>query len=369
MKNNIILDNIIFCLQEIGGISNYWFNLLNQFVKEDNIFYYLDSENEKNHYRKLLTLPENRCIEDQSKIPLKIKRYLPVNKIKKIHGFDIFHSSYYRYSQDDVKNITTVHDFMYEKFLSKYNIRRIVHNRQKYLALKHSVYIIGISKNTLDDMVKYFPEFKGKKKQVIWHGVSNDFFVINDKNPFLEIQNQKIYYNSYYFYLGNRQGYKNFILLLKAYAKLIKNVPDCPKLLVAGGGNFADIENRIINELGINETIIKMNNVKQEELNCIYNYCTGFVYPSLYEGFGMPILEAMKAGCPVICSNTSSLPEVAGEAAIYFNPNDVEDLEKSLYNLLDLNTRKELIKKGLENVKKFTWENTCKKTLEAYDSV
>lgn len=368
MNNNVLLDNIIFCLQEIGGISNYWFNLLNKFVEEDNIFYYLDSEAEKNNYRKLLTLPENRCIEDKSKIPLKIKRYLPVDNIKKIHDFNIFHSSYYRYSRENIKNITTVHDFMYEKFLSKYNIRRIVHNRQKYFALKHSVYIIGISKNTLDDMLKYFPEFKNKKKQVIWHGVSKDFCAINDKKPFLEIQNQKIYYNSYYFYLGNRQGYKNFVFLLKAYARLMKNVSDCPKLLVAGGGNFTNIENRIINELDINKTIIKLNNVNQEELNCIYNYCTGFVYPSLYEGFGMPVLEAMKAGCPVICSNTSSLPEVAGEAAIYFNPNDVEDLEKSLYNLLDLNTRKELIKKGLENVKKFTWENTCKKTLEVYDS-
>jgi len=83
----------------------------------------------------------------------------------------------------------------------------------------------------------------------------------------------------------------------------------------------------------------------------------------------MPVFEAMKAGGPVICSNTSSLPEVAGEAAIYFNHYDVKDLEKALYSLLDLRTRKDLIKKGLENVKKFTWENTCKRTLEVYDSI
>jgi len=115
--------------------------------------------------------------------------------------------------------------------------------------------------------------------------------------------------------------------------------------------------------------IIKLKEIDNNELNLLYNYCSGLIYPSLYEGFGMPVLEAMKAGSPVICSNSSSLPEVAGEVAIFINPNNVSELERALYYLLDDNTRKDLIELGLKQSRKFSWGKTYKETLEVYNSL
>jgi len=276
----------------------------------------------------------------------------------------VFHSSYYRYAKGDIKNVTTVHDFMYEKYLCKYNFKRIIHSSQKYLALKHSDYIIGVSKNTLDDMIKYFPEFK-----VIYHGINNDFYPVEKKNDFTIIQNQKLYDNSYFFYFGNRRGYKNFGLLIQAYSNLLKNNKDIPALVIAGGGDFDKEELKLLMEKEVLSNIIKLKKIDNNELNLLYNYCSGLIYPSLYEGFGMPVLEAMKAGSPVICSNFSSLPEVAGEAAIFINPDNISELESALYYLLDDDTRKELIKLGLKQSRKFSWEKTYKDTLEVYNSL
>ena len=103
--------------------------------------------------------------------------------------------------------------------------------------------------------------------------------------------------------------------------------------------------------------------------NLLYNYCSGFIYPSLYEGFGIPVLEAMQAGAPVICSNSSSIPEVAGEAAIYIDPYNVFELEKALLGLLDNRARKDLIYLGHAQSRKFSWDKMYRETLGIYNSL
>jgi len=345
MKNKVLLDNVIFDLQN----------------------YFEDKHLNKNYYRSLIELPDERTIKDRSKVPLKIKRYLPVRILNK--SFNVFHSSYYRYAKGNIKNVTTVHDFMYEKYLPKYNFKRIIHSSQKYSALKHSDYIIGVSKNTLDDMLRYYSEFRNKKMRVVYHGINSDFYPIEKKKDFIIIQNYKLYYNSYFFYFGNRKGYKNFGLLIKAYSNLLKNNKDIPNLVIAGGGSFSKEEIKLLREKEVSSKIIKLKEIDNNELNLLYNYCSGFIYPSLYEGFGMPVIEAMQAGAPVICSNSSSLPEVAGEAAIFINPNNVSELESALYYLLDNNTRKDLIELGLKQSRKFSWKKTYKGILEVYNSL
>jgi len=367
MKNKVFLDNIIFDLQKIGGISNYWYNLLKESQGNKNIYYFENKYLNKNYYRNLIRLPNERVVKDKSNIPLRIKRYLSIRNIDR--SYNVFHSSYYRYAKGNIKNVTTVHDFMYEKYLPKYNFKRIIHSSQKYSALKHSDYIIGVSKNTLDDMLRYYPEFRNKKMQVVYHGINSDFYPIEGKKDFIIIQNHKLYDNSYFFYFGNRRGYKNFVLLIKAYSNLIKNNKNIPKLIVAGGGSFNKEEMKLLREKEVSSNIIKLKEIDNNELNLLYNYCSGLIYPSLYEGFGMPVLEAMQVGAPVICSNSSSLPEVAEEAAIFINPNNVFDIEKALFGLLDNSTRKDLINLGYKQSKKFSWKKTYKETLEVYNSL
>ena len=140
-------------------------------------------------------------------------------------------------------------------------------------------------------------------------------------------------------------------------------------MVIAGGGEFSSQEEILLSESGILSHIVKIIKITDQELNLLYNYCTGFIYPSLYEGFGLPVLEAMQAGAPVICSDSSSIPEVAGEAAIFIDPLDVFSLEKALLGLLDNCTRKDMISMGYEQAKKFSWTNTYKETLEVYHSL
>jgi len=367
MKNKILLDNIIFKLQTIGGISNYWYNLLKGFVNNNNIFYFEGDYLNKNYYRSLIKLSENSIIKDKNRIPLIIKRYLPIRNIDK--HFDIFHSSYYRYAKGNIKNVTTVHDFLYERYISKFNLKRVVHSLQKYLAIKHSDYIIGVSKNTLDDMLIYFPEFRNKKMQVIYHGASDDFYPIKNKSKSIKVQNQELFYNAYFFYFGNRKRYKNFRLLINAYSNLLKNNKNIPKLVIAGGGEFSNSEKTLLSGSKTLLNIVKIEKITNSELNLLYNYCAGFIYPSLYEGFGLPAIEAMQAGAPVICSNSSSIPEVVGEAAIFINPLDVFSLEKALLDLLDNSTRKDLVNMSYKQAEKFSCESAYKETLEVYDSL
>ena len=369
MKNKVLLDNIIFNLQEYGGVSNYWFNLLKKSLENNYIFYFEDNYINRNinYYRSLIKIPEVFFIKDKNKIPLKIKRYLSIKNIDK--SCNVFHSSYYRYAKGNIKNVITVYDFMYEKFLNKYNLKRVVHSLQKYLAIKNSNYIISISKNTLDDMLKYFPEFKNKKMRVIYLGINDDFYPVEKKNDFTIIQNHKLYDNSYFFYFGNRRGYKNFVLLIKAYSNLIKNNKNIPKLIVAGGGSFNKEEMKLLREKEVLTNTLKLKKIDNNELNLLYNYCSGFIYPSLYEGFGMPVLEAMQAGAPVICSNSSSIPEVAGEAAIYIDPYNVFELEKALSSLLNNSARKDLIYLGHKQSRKFSWDKMYRETLEIYNSL
>lgn len=369
MRNKVVLDNIIFNLQEYGGVSNYWFNLLKKSLENNYIFYFEDSYINRNinYYRSLIKIPEVFFIKDKNKIPLKIKRYLSIKNIDK--SCNVFHSSYYRYAKGNIKNVITVYDFMYEKFLNKYNFKRAVHSLQKYLAIKNSNYIISISKNTLDDMLRFFPEFREKKMSVIYLGVSDDFYLIKHKNKSVKIQNHELFYNSYFFYFGNRRGYKNFGLLIKAYSNLLRNNKNIPKLVVAGGGNFTKEEMKLLRGKEILTNTLKLKEIDNNELNLLYNYCSGFIYPSLYEGFGMPVLEAMQAGAPVICSNSSSIPEVAGEAAIYIDPYNVFELEKALLGLLDNSARKDLIYLGHKQSRKFSWDKMYRETLGIYNSL
>jgi len=367
MKNKILLDNIIFNLQEYGGVSNYWYNLLEKSLENNYIFYFKDNYLNKNYYRSSIKLPDERIIKDRSKVPLKIKRYLSIKNIDK--SCNVFHSSYYRYAKGNIKNVTTVYDFVYEKYISKYNFKRVFHSWQKYWAIKCSNYIIGISKNTLDDMLKYYPEFKNKKMRVIHLGINDDFYPVEKKNDFTIIKNRKLYDNSYFFYFGNRRGYKNFVLLIKAYSNLIKNNKNIPKLIVAGGGSFNKEEMKLLREKEVLTNTLKLKKIDDNELNLLYNYCSGFIYPSLYEGFGLPVIEAMKAGAPVICSNSSSIPEVAEEAAIYIDPYNVFELEEALLGLLDNSARKDLIYLGHKQSRKFSWDKMYRETLGIYNSL
>jgi mannosyltransferase len=356
----VIFDNIIYSLQNSGGGSVYWTELIKRFNNHNiDVVFYDPKEENNNIFRKELVLNN---IKQETFLNLKIRRYL--NFTKSIKEKSIFHSSYFRISKSkNAINITTVHDFTTEKFRT--GLARRVNLWQKKYAVMNSAGIICISENTKNDLIKFIPNVDQSKIRVIYNGVSNDFFKIeegyniSDKDErFSGLENYK-----YILYIGHRTSYKNFPIAVEVASRF----KDKYKLVIIGEP-FNDEEKAMVEEkLGNNYLIIsKLDN---EGLNMLYNKAFVLLYPSSYEGFGIPIIEAMKTHCPVIASKNSSIPEVAGDGAFLCEKADADLFEKGVIQLENIDFRDNLIKKGLVQSSKFNWNITFKKYCEFYQEL
>lgn len=346
----LIFDSIIFSLQKAGGVSVYWFELLKRFQLNEVQYFEFDNDN---IFSSRLDLTTKR----ESRIPLKILRYLPFQKI--LPSYFIFHSSYYRVSlQKNIANVTTVHDFTYEYFTK--GLRQKIHSWQKNFAIRHSAGIICVSENTKKDLIKFLPGVDLAKIKVIYNGVGDEFHPLGDIEHnfgFEHLVNQ-----NYILFVGDRSQYKNF-------DKAIKVVKEFPELsfVVVGGKPFSDQEQRLL--AGLGERFHSVKGVSGEALNWLYNHAFCLLYPSSYEGFGIPVLEAMKAGCPVVSTHYSSIPEVAGNAALLVNDITVQALNAEVTKLHDSVFRHELIEKGFKQASKFSWDKCFEETMAFYEEV
>lgn len=355
---NIILDNIIFSLQNAGGISNYWYQLLRRLkdMEEITLDLFDDDQTSSNIFRKEMDLSAFMRL---GKSPGIVGRYTNP-KFAHYKEKAIFHSSYYRFSRNPKHlNVTTVHDFTYEYFTS--GIKLFAHTNQKRIALSHSQGIICVSENTKRDMLHFFPELASKQIKVIAHGVSDEFKVLPDTS-----RNKNKYFKGrpFLLYVGDRKAeYKNFELTVSASKE--SKYP----LAILGGSPLSDKEVFFIkNKLG-DENYIHFHGVSNEALNEFYNLAHCLVYPSSYEGFGLPLLEAQKAGCPIIAANTSSIPEVVGNTGILIDNILSSDIVKGILKLSDTGFRAQKVAEGIANAGKFTWKKTFEETMAFYESL
>ena len=177
----------------------------------------------------------------------------------------------------------------------------------------------------------------------------------------------------YILFVGTLQPRKNIVRLIEAFSRVSRSslIPNTLSLIIVGkkGWLYEEIL-EAPKKFDVQGKVKFLDFVPDEDLPAFYKHAVCFVLPSLYEGFGLPILEAMKYGCPVITSNISSLPEAGGDAALYVDPLDVNDITKNLELIIkDSELRKKLIEKGYEQVKKFSWEKTAKETLKVLESI
>ncbi|RXJ67397.1 glycosyltransferase [Halarcobacter ebronensis] len=345
----IVYDNIIFSLQKAGGISLYWSELISRLKNLDITFYGYKNEN-------IFASNFNIEVKEESLLPYKINRYLDFKR--KIPKGTIFHSSYYRISnQKDVVNITTVHDFTYEYYRS--GLARLIHSWQKGRAIKKSDGIICISQNTKKDLLKFYPNIKEEKIKVIYNGVSDTFCQLNEASQYLKNSYSVLENKKYILYVGDRSGYKNFDIAVEVIQKIYNTI-----LVIIGGGELSQIYKE---RLGQN--YIHYQGINSKDLNILYNNAFCLLYPSSYEGFGIPIVEAMKAGCPVISTNSSSIPEVIGDAGLMVEKIEVDEFVNAILKLENKSYKKELISKGLKRADKFSWDKCFKETLQFYKEI
>ena len=359
----IVLDNVIYSNESGGGVSNYWFELSKFLMNNqaDQVLFYEDSYAMSNFHRKQLDISESQIISDLS--PKKssiIRKFSRVNVASEEHY--LFHSSYYRLpaKTENVSQVTTVHDFTHNYFASA--AKRILHNNIKYKSLRQSDGIICISENTYNDLKKFCPPANNQKVAIIHNGVSDDYKVLEKDEKNRKYLTDINVNSPYLLYVGSRVHYKNFSFV----ASLLKEMPDMTLVIV--GGKLSQQEQKLFGQEALSRTTT-LNNVSNFDLNILYNFAHAFIYPSSYEGFGIPIIESMRAGCPALALNNSSIGEIAGNAGILFDHIDVRAFKNAIENLSEKSFRDEVVAKGLAHSAQFSWEKCGRETHDFYTSV
>lgn len=357
----IILDNIIFSLQKAGGISVVWYELIKRSLADKDLDVCFLEEPNENIFSQLLRIPPGKQMKNPlANFPLTVQRYLNPNRLK---NKGIFHSSYYRTSRSaHLLNVTTVHDFTYEYY--RKGLAKAVHSWQKGSAIRNAHRIICVSENTKKDLLQFYPETESQKIKVIYNGVDEAYRVLSSDKMSLLTELVPFNPKEYAVFVGDRRSnHKNF--KVAAEACKATNTP----LVLIGGGKITKNENAFFQQIDFLK-YRHLSGIKNKQLNVIYNYAICLVYPSSYEGFGIPVIEAQKAGCPVISSNNSSISEIAGESALLIEKITTENFADKI-NLLKSNSAivEQLVKDGLHNSSRFSWEKCYQQTKGLYQEL
>jgi mannosyltransferase len=353
---NLILDNIIFSLQKAGGISSIWNELVKQVNCSSNFnSFFIEYPNATdNLYRKEVIINKKKIIEKIANP--KINHFF--NPYLKFDEPFIFHSSYYRISKNkNAKNVTTVHDFIHE--YTRKGMPKYFHHLKKKRAIYSSDAIICISQNTKKDLLRFFPKVDEKIISVIHNGISKEFDIRNKKSEELILQ-----YGNYVLFVGARHvPHKNFTPVVDA----LENHRNL-NLVIIGGNSLDDNEIAFMNKK-IKNRYFHISGVSNQKLNELYNDAFALIYPSLYEGFGIPIIEAQASGCPVIATNASSVTEIATGSALLIEKGTSEEISTELNKLYNFEFRKSIIDLGYNNSKRFTMEKMISEILKVYKSL
>lgn len=363
----ILYDHQIFSSQTYGGISRYFYELFREFANIPEVQYEMPLLVSNNHYisdKKFvnyINLLSNQQFRGKTRFFYYLNKTNTILKLKQ-QKFDVFHPTYYdpyflKYLAGK-PFILTVHDMIHEKFSDMFSpTDKTTH--QKRLLVEKATKIIAISQSTKKDLIELFGTDESKI-EVVYHGNS----MFPKSNITLGYQIPK----KFLLFVGSRGAYKNFERFIKSISEVLIEDKEL-FVLCTGGGKFSKNEIEQFKKLGITKQVLQYN-LDDDSLAYFYKNALMFIFPSLYEGFGIPILESFACECPLLCSDVSSFPEVAGEAACYFNPYSEESIKDAVCRVLDdTNLRKDLIAKGRERLKEFSWQQTAEQTKKIYENV
>lgn len=367
----ILLDPQTYNEQKFGGISRYYTEMYVALQKQNGVqmvcpIVYSDNLHLKEYglFRgfwnfiaesKLFSRRKRRKIVEK----LKKKNIDKTKQALKHQDFDVFVPTYYgTYFLEDLGNkpfVLTVYDMIHEALPQYFGFDTVTVPNKKVL-MEKATRIIAISESTKNDILKFYPQIDVSKIDVVYLSQSID----TTKKVKLDLPEK------YILFVGNRTIYKNFTFFIGSVAPLLRENPDW-FVVCAGGNGFEPEEKQLLLDLGIAGQV-RQQNFEDHELASYYSNAQCFVFPSEYEGFGIPVLEAMACGCPVVLAHHSSFPEVAGDAGVYFTLNQAEDLKNKVSDLLQNQAlREEYIEKGLAQAQKFSWQKTAEACLKVYE--
>jgi glycosyltransferase involved in cell wall biosynthesis len=362
----VFYDHQIFCEQSFGGISRYFYELIKG-SNEWGLFTSIYEVKFSNNIYSQILQPDNNWLTNarfKGKKDLVRMINLLNTKLKTTHTqFDIFHPTYFH--QSAIKNkrnkpmFITVFDMIDEKYhRDKQKFSKLIKHRER--VIKSANHIITISENTKKDLIEHFNIDPIKVTSI---HLASSLNVNNAVN--LELDDKA---NPFILYIGNRSGiHKNFDNYLKSIMIIAEEDRNL-QFVFGGGGEFTEAEKKVFQKSGIKERIIYKPIRNDNDLIMLYKQASMLIYPSLYEGFGLPLVEAFSCGLPCATSRGSCLEEIGGNAVAYFDPLDPSDIATVSMKLLQNKFEREnLVKIGNERATLFTWKNTVFKTNQLYN--
>lgn len=357
MSLELFSDTLIYRMQRFGGGSVYATELLKRAGGDPDIHLTLiDAEgSDQNRLFQLVRQGADSLVEESVDNLLFQRMTRP-----KIEGDEecVFHGTYFRTAHgSNVKNVLTVHDFTHQLFYK--GIQRFLNNELKRLNIQRADEIICISENTRRDLLRFYPSAADKRIHVIYNGVSDEYSVLPDPESELRFRFPELCAAPYLMYVGSRFEYKNFPFV----EKLMEEVPWL-SLAVIGGGDLSESEMASLAQFG--SRMHKYDGLNTSDLNVLYNNAFALIYPSLYEGFGIPIVEAMRASCPVIAFDNSAITEVMGSSHLLLSNDDLAGAVSALSYLKNVSYRSEIIEQQHELASRFSWDRAYSSTKDVY---
>ncbi|WP_460973789.1 glycosyltransferase family 4 protein [Spirosoma migulaei] len=364
----ILYDHQTFTANRFGGISRYFYQLMSALRRQgiETSVAIRFSNNEylnQNQWSRTTSFQYFLGYRRTNRLFSLINRLWSSVQVRR-GQYDLFHPTFFHpYFLKFIGNkpfVLTYHDAIKDKFGDRYGHVDNASKAQKQVLFNRAAHIIAVSENTKNDLIELF-QIQADKITVIHHATHFQNLAVPDT---FQIQIP----SSYLLYVGSRDSYKNFGPFLQALAPLLKN-DSTLKLLCGGGGTFSVDEIRLIEQLGLTGQVVYYA-INDLILYRLYQHALAFIYPSLYEGFGIPILEAFAAGCPVVLSNRSCFPDVAQDAALYFDPESGRSIRQQIESILvDPGLRQSLRQKGYRRQEAFSTDQMVNQTLEVYRRV
>lgn len=371
-----IAVNCCYYGEKSGGIREYIYNLVVHLVelnKKAEFIFYVSKDDEK-YWQK--TMPVNLKYKIfPFKRDQKIKRAFLQNYFwkaeEKKEKFDVFHSPFFHVpTAIECPLVMTVHDLRFRRYPQSYPFFRYLYIKYSFKkSIRRCETIITVSEFTKKEIIKYY-RIDSKKIQVIHEAINEKQFNLHNINrsDYDILREYDIEKDKFILSVGHLEPRKNYLNLFQAYLELKKaNRINC-KLVIVGKKNYKfKQELEVIDK---EKDIVYLEFVKQKTLLALYDQAVCLVFPSIYEGFGFPPLEAAAMRTPSLVSNASCIPEICGEGALYFDPFDIKDIKNKLDLMVsNKKTRNEIISKATQNLKSYSWEATARKTMNVFHSL
>jgi glycosyltransferase involved in cell wall biosynthesis len=365
----IAYDHQIFCLQAHGGISRYFCEIATRIQKHPDVEVSIVSPFYSNAHTTHLPMGLVRGFDISNfrfhRFSARALSGIIAKGVLYSKPPNIVHETYYsgrRSGPTSARHVLTIYDMIHEKFPSSFSAKDNT-AKKKALAAARADHVICISESTRCDAIEILG-LSSEKITVIHLG-----FELAPSKHRLILNNPMLVDDPYLLYVGNRGGYKNFSRLLKAFS-ISTSLKANHKLVCFGGGCLCPDELRLIRSLGLSCNKVLQLGGNDDVLSSLYSGARALIYPSLYEGFGIPPLEAMSYDCPVICSNAGSIPEVVGDAGEYFDPYNVDSIRLAIERVTESTDRgSELIENGRERLRSFSWNRCATETLQVYNKI